>query len=433
LVVISIASPVLASCSPDARSSTGPVVTVFGNLTDDDAVSFVASLEGFERSAGIDVRYVGSSNFEADLLERVRRGDPPDLALIPQPGLLKNLVGDGLALPYDADLEAAATTDIDPFLVDLVRFQGAVFASWYSLDPKSVVWYSPREFQRRGLEIPTTWDGLLTLSDEIAASGTAPWCLGVRDGGATGWVATDWVEDLVLRLAGPDTYDGWVAHKVEFADPKIAEAVEMFGSIALNSARVVGGNRAAVEITVEDAARALVNPKPSCLLHRQANFLPDLLGPAGKGLDISPSGDLWVFPFPGPEGGESTMLVGGTMVARFDDRAEVRDVAKYLTSVDAATARAARGGFISPLESFDPAAYPSELNRTLADWTSTAEVLRFDASDLMPPEVGVGAFWDGMTAWLSGARLASTLAAIDAAWPVVAVPYTPSERGTSDG
>lgn len=434
VLVLAAAAPLVAACTTDSRDAVRPVVTVFGTLTDDDATSFVASLAAFERSAGIDIHYVGSSNFEADLLERVRRGDPPDLALIPQPGLLQELVSEGLALPYDGELAAAATTGIDPFLVDLATFQGTTFASWYSLDPKSIVWYSPREFRRRGLQVPTTWDGLLALSDEIAATGTAPWCLGVSDGGATGWVATDWVEDLVLRFAGPEVYDAWVAHDVEFTDRQISAAVDRFGSIALSSTRVAGGNRAAVEITVTAAARALVSTKPSCLLHRQANFLPDLLGATGTGLDIAPDGDLWVFPFPGPEGSASTMLVGGTMVARFADRPAVRDVAAYLTTTDAAQARAARGGFISPLESFDPAQYPSELNRTLAAWTATAEVLRFDASDLMPPEVGVAAFWSGMTAWLSGARLTSTLATIDAAWPLsAAVPYAPSERGTSDG
>ncbi len=433
LVASLLVTPVVVSCGTDADAVHRPVVTVFGSLTDGDADAFIASLRSFEDQAGIDVRYVGSSNFEADLLERVRRGDPPDLALIPQPGLLETLAVDGLALPYDGELAVAATSDIDPRLVQLTTVGGKVYGSWWSVDPKSIVWYSPRQFRSRDLPVPNTWDELLSLTDRIAQSGTAPWCLGVRDGGATGWVATDWVEDLVLRFAGADAYDQWVGHTLPFTDQRISAEVERFGSIALNAQRVNGGNRAAVEITVSDAARGLLGNAPKCLMHRQASFLPDLLGSLAKGVDISPDGDLWAFPFPGPAGSTSTMLVGGTMVARFAERPEVRAAAKWLTTADAAAARASRGGFISPLESFDPALYPNELNRMLAGWTADAEVLRFDASDLMPPEVGVGAFWRGMTAWLSGARLSTTLAAIDAAWPALAVPYTPSDRGTSDG
>ncbi len=413
-------------CGGSRPSSVGPVVTVFGGLTDEEADLFVRSLSDFEHDTGIDVRYVGSSNFESDLQERVRRGDAPDLALVPQPGLVQQLAADGYALPYDGDLAVAATGDIDERLVELVSLHGAVYASWYSIAPKSLVWYSPREFRTRGLEVPTTWDGLLALTDEIAASGSAPWCLGVRDGGSTGWVATDWVEDLVLRTAGPEAYDAWVAHDISFGDRRIATAVEMFGAIALNGSRVSGGNRASVELTVQQAARGVVGAHPECLLHRQASFLPDLLGAAGRGVEIAPDGDLWVFPFPGAEGADSAMLLGGTAISRFTDTPEARRLAAHLASLDAAELRTAQPGFITPLRSFDTAGYPDELDRTIAEWTLAAEVVRFDASDLMPAEVGVGAFWQGMTAWLSGARLGPTLAQIDAAWPQpAAVPYSP--------
>ena len=423
-----------AGCSSSTPAQQRDIVTIFGGLTDEEADLFVASLREFERDTAIDVRYVGSSNFESDLQERVRRGDAPDLALVPQPGLVQELAADGYALPYDGDLAEAATGDVDTRLAELVTLDGSVFASWYSVAPKSLVWYSPREFTARGLEVPTTWDGLLALTDEIAASGTAPWCLGVRDGGATGWVATDWVEDLVLRTAGPDVYDAWVAHDVEFSSRHIATAVAMFGAIALDGSRVSGGNRAAVERTVQQAAQGLVAGRPECLLHRQASFLPDLLGSAGEGVEIAPDGDLWVFPFPGEAGAEATMLIGGTAIARFTDTPAARQVAAYLASPAAAAQRAAEPGFITPLQSFDPALYPDALDRTLAEWTNSATVVRFDASDLMPAEVGVGAFWEGMAAWLSGARLAPTLAQIDAAWPVVApTPYTPDTLGDSDG
>lgn len=423
-VLVAVAGGCASSDNRDTRS----VVTVFGGLVGEDAQAFIDSLRDFERVSGVDVRYVGSSNFEADLQERVRRGDAPDLALVPQPGLVTDLAQDGYALPYDGELADAAGSDVDERLLDLVRIDGTLYASWYSIAPKSLVWYSPQQFAARGLQVPTTWDDLLALTDEIAASGQAPWCLGVRDGGATGWVATDWVEDLVLRREGPEVYDAWVAHEVPFTDERIAGAVEAFGSIALDGSRVAGGNRAAVEWTVQRAAQGLLGSKPACLLHRQASFLPDLLGSAGNGVDIAPDGDLWVFPF--PDDGPRTMLVGGTAVARFSDRPEVRRLAAYLASVEAAEQRAGTAGFITPLQSFDLGRYPDALDRTLASWTLAADVVKFDASDLMPAEVGVDAFWIGMTAWLSGARLAATLGQIDAAWPTLTRPALP---GGTDG
>jgi len=431
-VAIALASlfPV-AGCGTAARHSRRPVVTVFGSFTDHEAAAFTASVRTFERETGIDVRYVGSDRFETDLLERVRRGDPPDLAVIPQPGLVRSLAEEGYLLPYDGALATAAATDIDPRLVDLATVGGQVYGSWYSVTPKSLVWYSPRQFAARGLSAPATWDDLIALTDTIAASGAAPWCLGVRDGGATGWVATDWVEDIVLRFAGPDVYDRWVTHDVSFSDAEITDAIERFGAIALNPQRVNGGNRAAVEFTVQQAAQQLLGRSPKCLLHRQAGFLTDFLHGS---VDVAPDGDLWAFPFPGPAGADSSMLLGGSLVSRFADRPEVRQLAEYLTTPEAARERAAQGGFISPLESVAPDAYPSALNRTIAQWTLDAAVIRFDASDLMPPEVGVSAFWAGMTSWLGGARLSTTVAQIDQAWPRPTTKPAPVEdRGDSEG
>ena len=432
VMALATLAPSLVACSDTSIEQTARVVTVFGNVTDRDADAFITSMASFERRSGIDVRYVGSANFEADLLERVRRGDPPDLALLPQPGLLRALAEDGLALPYDDELEVAARRDVDQRLIDLASVDGQVFGSWYSVTPKSLIWFSPRQFALRGITPPTTWDDLIALTDSLVERGIAPWCLGVRDAGATGWVATDWVEDLVLRFAGPDTYDGWVTHEIPFSDPQIADSVERFGTIALSSVRVNGGNRAAVEYTVQQSAQQLLGANPRCLLHRQASFLTDLLQ---NEVEVAPDGDLWVFPFPGPADGTPSMMIGGTAVTRFADRTEVRELAEYLTTAAAASERAPLGGFISALDSFASDAYPAELNRTLSRWTRDAEVLRFDASDLMPPEVGVGAFWAGMTTWLSGARLSTTLAAIDAAWPEVAViaPVSDEQRGSSEG
>lgn len=214
-------------------------------------------------------------------------------------------------------------------------------------------------------------------------------------------------------------YDGWIAHDVAFTDPGITAAVDRFGSIALDRERVNGGNRAAVEFTVEQAAQQLLGSSPRCLLHRQASFLTGFLD---REVDVAPDGDLWVFPFPGPADAPSTMIVGGTMAARFSDRPEARRLAAYLTTAEAAGERVRLGGFVSALDSVETDAYLAVLNRTVVQWARDAQVLRFDASDLMPPEVGVDAFWTAMTVWLSGGRLSTAMAAVDAAWPIVPTP-----------
>jgi alpha-glucoside transport system substrate-binding protein len=425
-----VAATTLASCSSrPVRSSS--VVTVFGTLSDADVDDFMASVTDFESSTGIDVRYVGSSNFEADLLERLRRGDPPDLALLPQPGLLDTLVEDGFALPWDGELAEPAVAGVPDELVDLAEFGGDAYGAWYQLTLKSLVWYSPRVFAERGLDVPSTWDELTSMTGALAAGGTTPWCIGIRADGATGWVATDWVEDMVLRFAGPDVYDGWVTHEVPFTDDAIVDAVERFGAIALSPPLVAGGNRAAVELTIDESARELLQQPTRCVLHRQASFLPRLVGTSG--LTVAPDGDLWAFPMPAVDGGRAPLVVGGTVAARFSDDDDVVQLARYLTTDEAATRRAARGGFVSPRSSVTLDRYSSMLDRFVAELLMEADVVRFDASDLMPPEVGVGTFWTGMTSWLGGARLRSVLADIDASWPVALTkPAIPFDAGGTD-
>ena len=426
---------VLAACGAGSRASSRPVVTVFGNTTGQDAAAFVASLDAFERSSGIDVRYVGSSDFETDLVERVRRGDLPDLALVPQPSLLRTLVGAGVVVALPDDLAARARAEYDPRLVDLVTSGGHVQAAWYEVTLKSLIWYSPRELARLGLAVPTTWDDLTVLADAAMAAGIAPWCIGTRDGGSSGWAATDWIEDLVLRFAGPDVYDGWVDHTIAFTDDRIVGAFDRFGAIALDARQVAGGPRAAVEQTIEEAANALTASPPACLLHHQASFFPQLLD--GRPT-FSPTGDVWMFPMPAAPGGGADppppLVVGATLLVAFDARPEVQAVQRFLMSTDAAHARIAdRSSFISPLRSVAPADYPSARDGAIAGWLAGAATLRFDASDLMPPDVGLGAFWTGMTSYLGGAPLGIVLRDIDDAWvaaqprlPVVATSEVPS-------
>ena len=359
---------------------------MFGTLSDADVDDVVAGMAAFERDTGIDVRYVGSSSFESDLLERLRRGDPPDLVMLPQPGLLDTLVEDGFALPA-IDTRAAGEGGVDAALTDLLTVDGMRYGAWYELTVKSLVWYSPSAFAELGLEVPDTWDELDRMTRELAVAGRTPWCIGIRADGATGWVATDWVEDLVLRFAGPDVYDGWVDHEVPFTDPAIVDAIERFGAIALQPDQVAGGNRAAVELTVEDAARELLDSPRSCLLHRQASFLPRYLD---RDVEISPDGDLWAFPLPAADGGEAPLVVGGTVVVRFSDDADVVRLATYLTTTEAASQRAGIGGFVSSDERVPLDRYREPLDRWLAQLVREADVVRFDASDLMPPQGGAG-------------------------------------------
>ena len=205
---------------------TGKTVTVYTSITAPEDAPHIASYKPFEECTGVTIKYEGSKEFEAQLPVRVKGGNAPDIAYLPQPGLLKTMVATGEVKPAPPEVVA----NVDKNMPDWKTYgtvDGTFYAAPLGANVKSFVWYSPPAFEDKGYEVPKTWAELLALSDKIAADNPGgdvkPWCAGIESGDATGWPATDWIEDVMLRTAGPETYDKWVNHEIPFNDPAVAD------------------------------------------------------------------------------------------------------------------------------------------------------------------------------------------------------------------
>ena len=207
-------------------SHPGTSVSVFTSILPPEQQKFEAAWAQFSKCTGITIKYEGSDQFEAQLPTRVAGGNAPDIAFIPQPGLLSKMVQTGAVKAAPADTGA----NVDKYWNPQWKTYGSVDGTFYSAplgsNMKSFVWYSPSFFKAKGYTVPTTWDDLWTLSDKIAADGIKPWCGGIESGGATGWLATDWLEETVLRQSGGDVYDKWISHEVKFDSPEITKAMD---------------------------------------------------------------------------------------------------------------------------------------------------------------------------------------------------------------
>jgi alpha-glucoside transport system substrate-binding protein len=281
------------------------------------------------------------------------------------------------------------------------------------------VWYSPKAFADAGYEIPKTMDELIALQDKIKADGAAPWCIGIESGDATGWTFTDWMEDVMLRLHGPDVYDQWVNHEIPFNDPKVKEVADYVGSIWFGEGNVAGGRDSIATTSFADAGKGLFDG--SCLMHRQANFYSAQLKDAKADVTFGPDGDISVFYLPtiSDKFGNVT-LVAGTYAVAFNDKPETLAALKFLASPEYADARIAadKGGFLSANKKHNTKGYSSPLDQTLADILVNASPVRFDASDLMPGEVGAGSFWKEGTNFVAGAsEVDEFLDAVEESWP----------------
>lgn len=412
-----------ADCAAFEQYGTfeGDRVTLSSTISDQEGDQLEESWADFVSCTGITIEHNGTNEFESQIFVQVEGGNAPDLAIFPQPGLMQRMNEGGHLVPAGDDVLAAAEENYTEDWLTYGNIDGTQFGVPIMGSVKSFVWYSPSVFEENGYEVPETWDAMMELTDQIVAdhgSDTVkPWCFGIESGGATGWPATDFVEDMVLREAGPDVYDQWVDHEIPFDDPQILASLDRAGDILKNEDYVNGGigdSRSIASTPWADAGLQVLND--NCFMFRAASFFEAQMP---EGTDVSPDGDIFAFYLPADTAEEQPLLVAGDYVAAFNDNEATQAVQAYLASAEWANARVSIGGVVSPNQGVDPANASSDVLRlTLELMQDEDATARFDGSDMMPSEVGAGTFWSEMTAWIDGQTESdAALAAIESSWP----------------
>lgn len=423
LAVLAAAGLVLTACAGDTRGGGGEsaddnVVTVYGTIADTEAELLEESWADWAAENDIEVRYEASKEFESQIGIRAQGGNPPDVAIIPQPGIMADLAKRGFLKPAPQSVQDNVAEGWSEDWAAYGTVDGTLYGAPLMASVKGFVWYQPAKFAEWGVEVPTTWDELITLTQTIQqTTGAAPWCAGFGSGDATGWPGTDWIEDLVLRQQGPDVYDQWVTNEVPFTDPRIAEAFDAVGTILLDPAYVNAGFGDVKSINSTefgDVAPALVDG--TCALHHQASFFSGFIEDAGG--TVAEDGDVWAFVTPGIEAGSNAVTGGGEIVGAFSDDEATQKFITYLSSAEWANKRVELGGVTSANKGLDPSlASTPILEQAISILQDPETTFRFDASDLMPGAVGGNAFFKGIVNWVNGAPVADVTTEIEAAWP----------------
>jgi len=403
-----------------AGEYAGTEVSIIGVMVEEEAIKFEKALEPFEEATGIDVVYEGTKEMEAVINVRIDAGDPHDVANFSQPGFVANLARTGDLYDVSSFLsEEWLQQQYNQGWLDMATMAGAdgedvTAGVWHRTSAKSYVWYPKQPFEAAGYEIPTTWDEMLALSDQIVSDGDTPWCIGIESGAATGWVATDWMENIMLRTTSPENYDKWVNHELMFASPEVKNAAEKMAELWLNEDYVWGGTAAIVSTFIGDSPVPMFEDPPGCWFHAQA---PWIQGFFGEGLEAGVDYDFFTLP-PIDAAYGTPVLVAGDLMVMFNDRPEVKALMEYFTTGKSVEAWVRAGGPISMHNDSSLDWYTTEIDRRIAESILVASTVRFDASDLMPGEVGAGSFWKAMTDFISGSvDLDTALQEIDDSWP----------------
>ncbi len=399
---------------------SGQTISIAGPWLGVEKERFELSLSYFEEVTGADVQYAGSDSFEQQILIDAEGGSAPNIAIFPQPGLAADMAKRGLLAPMTAadadwvrDNYAAGQSWVDLATYADENGEDQFYGVFFRVDLKSLVWYSPDNFEDAGYEVPETMEDLKALSDQIVADGETPWCIGLGSGGATGWPATDWVEDMLLRTSSPAVYDQWVTNELAFNDPAIIAAIEEFGSFARNDAYVDGGVGAVASTDFRDSPKGMFTSPPQCYMHRQASFIPAFFP---EDTVVGEDADFFYFPsYAGKDLGKP-VLGGGTVMGITNDSDGARAVMDYLKTPLAHEVWMAEGGFLTPHSGANIDLYADDAQRKMGQILLGADTFRFDGSDLMPGAIGAGVFWTGMVDYAGGKDATAVATDIQSTW-----------------
>lgn len=396
----------------------GTKVTMFGPFVDADQVKFESSIKEFEEKTGIDIQYEGSKEFEATINIRVDGGNAPDIADFPQPGLLASIAKTGKVVDLTGVLDQEKLkANYNKSWLDMATMDGKdgkiMAGIWNRSNVKSLVWYPKKQFDEAGYTIPQTWDEMMALTEQIAKDGDPAWAIGIESGAATGWPATDWVENIMLRTTTPENYDKWVSGELPFTSPEVKNAVDIMSKIWLNKDYVYGGTKSIVTTAFGDAPKPMFDNPPKAWFNLMGNFITSFFP---ENVKVDQDYDWFYLP-PIDEQYGKPVLVAGDIYSMFNDRPEVRAVMQFFTTGESIKSWVQSGGVVAPMNDAPLDWYQSESDRRMAQLVQDASTLRFDGSDLMPGKVGAGTFWKGMTDYVSGtATLDQALEQIQSGW-----------------
>lgn len=409
--------------SYEALKSTnlkGEKITIFGPWLTKDKDLVESVIAYFEEATGAEVEYSGSDSFEQQIVIDVQAGSAPNIAIFPQPGLAQDLAAKGFLAPLESETVdwvknnyAAGSSWVDLGSFPDKSGKSHLFGFFYKVDVKSLVWYSPENFEDSGYQVPQTMEALKSLTEKMVKDGKTPWCIGLGSGGATGWPATDWVEDLMLRTQSPADYDKWVTNEMKFNDQKVIDSIEEFGWFALNDKYVDGGARAVATTDFRDSPKGLFTSPPKCYMHRQASFIPTFFP---DGTELGQDVDFFYFPAYESKDLGKPVLGAGTMWSITKDSKGTRAFLEFLQSPLAHEIWMAQSGFLTPHKGANVETYGNDTLKKQGKILLDATTFRFDGSDLMPGKIGAGAFWTGMVDYSGGQSAKEVADGIQETW-----------------
>ncbi|MGO8693435.1 MAG: ABC transporter substrate-binding protein [Rectinemataceae bacterium] len=392
LLVIAIVASVTFGIAFGQDAKIGGVIKVLGVWGGQEADTFAAMNEAFTNRTGVKVEFEATRDLDAVLTTRIQAGNPPDIVVLPNPGKLYELARAGRLVDLSKVLNMREyNMDYSPSWTTLASVNGKLYGLFVKAAIKGLVWYSPEAIKAAGITLPTTWDDMIATSKKIAATGTTPWSVGIESGAASGWVGTDWLANIFLRLYGPEKYRDWYEGRISWTSPEVKKAWQYFGEIVADPSMVYGGSQYINSTNFGNAVAPLFENPPKAYFHMQASFIEGFI--TDQFPNLKPGKDFNFFGFPSIDPKYAKAVEGGAdVVAVFKNTPQTRAFMNYFASAEAQSYWAAGTGALATNRTVSLVFYTDPLSKRAADILNKSDIVVLSAGDMMPSEMQ-SAFW----------------------------------------
>ncbi|MEU1182629.1 ABC transporter substrate-binding protein [Streptomyces sp. NPDC005820] len=361
----------------------GTTLEVAAVWTGAEQANFKKVLAEFEKRTGAKVTFVPAQDPIINFLgSKIAGGAPPDVAMLPQPGAIKQAVDQGWAKPLGADALKELQKNYSQGWQDIGKVGGKQYGVYYKAANKSLIWYNAQVFENAGASEPKTWDELLNTAQTVYDSGVTPFSIG----GADGWTLTDWFENVYLSQAGPEKYDQLAQHKIKWTDPSVTQALTTLAQIWGKKDWIAGGASGALQTEFPASVTQTFTggDQPKAAMVYEGDFVQVNIADTKAKVGT----DAKVFPFP-KAGDTAPVVSGGDAAVILKDSKGAQALATFLASPDAATIQAKLGGYLSPNKNVAISSYPNEVQQKIAKaLIASGDDFRFDMSDQAPQAFG---------------------------------------------
>lgn len=308
-----------------------------------ELIAFRRVLAAFSNThqARVDVLSLGN-DIAALLSNQATRKSAPDVLFLPRPGLVRDLRG------YLQPLSEQLGESYPRGWRQLVTLDGDLFGVWFKSAHKSLVWYRKDLFRQAKVLPPTSWAEWQQLNADLAAAGVAPLSLAA----ASGWVLTDWFENVLLGL-DPTAYRQLAGGGRDWGQPAVRQALTLLGQFWSQPNVLWGGIRTALLTEFEQSVVDVFTHGRAAMV-MEGDFVYSVINRLG-----AKDAEYGFFRFPPlPQGRRPVMVGGDVAVLTTASNDAGRQLIEWLASADAAEVWAKFGGYTSVHAGLGSGAYP---------------------------------------------------------------------------